>query len=419
MARRGLSLETSDTRSAILLLLASLLVVIAAAAVTGADPATRRFIMRAYLLFAGGLLAMTPPHILLPDPLVRFLQLGNPPPADLLRRTCGRWTPVVAALCAPPLAIAFFDPASPADLLGLKALLGAEGILSVAGIGLLSLARYSTMGRTVQEWQEGTRGRLYYSVMEHAPAGSGFGIPRAAIPILTATPVLFGLLITTVVAGAILGAAAGAGAALVPALLLMLFAWLRWLQARARFDLHYYRTNGLFEEVFRQGGPMEEGREAIPYGAVYWAPESLRPHVWAGLRQMDRRLPLGRFVALGHLLLWVMVIGGFAATFVAAYLLLFLTATKAALFVVERGPHHPAPWHLMLLPWRAWIGVRLFMNLRWTLPLALSLGVLWLIGTGLSFSAVVLWTGVDLLLSLLFATAATWRVERGFLNRYA
>jgi hypothetical protein len=367
------------------------------------------------LLLGGAALAILPPHVLLPDSGLRPLQLANPPPHVILQRNLRRWSRTVGTIVPPLIILATMAGGSALEI-SIRLL---HYVAFTAAVGLFAFRHYMRIGEVVQRWQEGDAGKRYRAAQEHLPSGTTLGVPPGAVPLITATGKVF------IITAILLALSVYAGAlvhwmlsALVPG------AFLGYLAIRLRreapaFDAHYYRTNGLYDEVFRQGGALPAGRDPLPYEAVYWVPARLRMHVWAGLRQLDRRLPLGRLMILGHLGLWVLVFRGADTAMILAYLGFFVVAARAVVLLTAKRSGSPPAFHLWMLPVRDWTLVRAGMNARWTLLMAISLGLLTLLSPRLTVSFTIGWILVDLIACFAFALFATLKNERSYQERYA
>lgn len=394
---------------------ALLLLCYVAALLAGEDPPeARRVSLRFWSLFAAAAFALTAPHLLLPDPALRLLQLLNPPPGALLLRQLRRWAPVVLLFLLPMPVLAFWRGGPGA---GVAAPLGAS-MTTVAAAGLYAFVRYATIGPRSQAYQEGRAGRLRRRAEERG-AVHPTGIPPGLRPAIAATQAVFAAGAAVVVASAYAGARWGSAPGLLPGLLLAAWAAGALVRAAPGFDRVFYLTNGLFEELFRSGGARSVvAREAIPYTSVYWVPTRWRPSVWAGLLQLDRRLPLGRYVVVGHLLLWVLVYAGASEGTLTAYLLVFSAAKNGTVYLLAAPPLAPAGFHLTLQAPATWALVRFFATLRWTLPWALSLAVITL-SESFTGAELAWWTGVDVALGAIAAGVSTYFHESRYRRRYA
>jgi hypothetical protein len=391
-------------RAAALLLLAGALGGVAAVM---ADAPTARESLLRYTFAAVAVLAVAPIHVLLPDQAVPWLQRLNPPPGGLLRRALGRWAGVVAATLAPVLGLAIYRGG------GVSAL---EAALVIIGLGALAFERTMILGPLSQAWQEGTRGELYRRLIAR-DARASLQVPHGMVPGTLSSAVLF-----AVGAGAILAtvAAAAASSALgwVPGGVLAGWGGVRLARLAPGFDRAFYHTSGLYEELLRGGG-VRAGRAALGYEAVYWVPRRWRPHAWAGLLQLDRRLPLGRLVALGVLGLWGVLVWGVSEAAVVGYIAVGLLARNATI-LLHAAPHlSPAARHLAFQSVSDWAATRFWINARWVLATAGALGVAALFSARIGWGHVAAGVGLDLLLAALTALAATYTTEHRLRRRYA
>lgn len=390
------------------MLLCAVLVYAATLLGAGASLETRTTLLRYGALFAGAVAAVVPPHVLHPDPQVRLAQRLNVRPARLLQYQLRRWAGAVALVGVPLVVLAFWDPGAwGADLAAKGARLVEIGFVA-AGVLLYGFARYAVMGAASQAWQAGEKGEWYRTAKER---GSGFDLPPDLVPSLLVTPQVFGAAVLAVVAAAYAEAWAGPVAAWLPGAALTAWAGAKLWRQRPAYDRHFYGTSALYAEMMSGGGPRAARRTAVAYDAVYWAPSRLRPSVWASLRQLDRRLPLGRFVALGHGGLWLLFLQGAAAPVVTAYLLIFATAKNAACALLATRSLAPPAFQMALRPPRAWAMTRWFVNLRWTLPFLLSLFVVAALDDSFGWAQALAWTGLDAALALAAAALVTGAAE--------
>ena len=171
----------------------------------------------------------------------------------------------------------------------------------------MPLAHYTSIGASSQAWQEGRAGGWYHRIREVAPQ-IWLNVPLGLIPSVLASARVFAVGAGVTLATAALANAGLAGFGWVPPTALLVLAAVRLVHRVPRWDQDFYQTNALYAEVLASGGPRTAEREPVPFASVYWAPAALRPHVWASLVQLDRRLPLGRLFALGVLVVWVMLL---------------------------------------------------------------------------------------------------------------
>lgn len=393
-------------RALVVLLLAATLGGLAAA-LTGLEAPPRDVLLR-YTFAALAVLAIAPTHVLLPDPAAGWLQRLNPPPRALLRRTLGRWAGVALACVLPALGLAV--------VLG-DAQAGLEAVLIVLGTAAYAFRDTVTLGPVSQEWQEGKRGARYRQIVALNPNVS-FQIPHGMIPGTLASARVFALGSGAVLATVALAAVSGGVLGWLPGAALLAWSAGRTVRLAPAYDQAFYHTTGLYEELLR-GGPALAGRADIDYDAVYWVPHRWRPHAWAGLVQLDRRLPLGRLVVLGTLGFWGLLIWGAAPAAVAGFLALGLLARNATIFLHAAPAIAPAARHLTLQSTADWAATRFWMNTRWTIATALALGIPALLSAALGWGDVLVWILIDLLFALLTALGATYAAEYRTRRRYA
>ena len=374
----------------------------------GADVASRASGLHLWALASAGLFAMAPPNVLLPDPNTPLLQLLNWSPDRLLRYQLRRLAPLVGVVTLPAVLLAYVDPTSlPATLqqFGAKTAALGQALLLVLGAAGDSFAHFATLGPRSQAWQEGQAGQWYGRMVEER--GQGVSLPRGLVPALFATTRCF---VVAIVAVVISAAGAQAGMAVVawaPGLLLLGWAGTRLWRERAAYDRHFYHTTAFYDEVMGGGTLQAKGRDAIPYDALYWVLPRWRPATWAGLRQLDRRLPLGRLVALAHAGLWLLCVRGVPSALVASYLTIIFTAQVATCGLLTTKAAAPLPFQRSLQSTVDWIMARAFVNLRWLGPHAGSLGLVVLFGDTYGANWMLTWTAVHIALALGAAIVAT------------
>lgn len=365
--------------------------------------------MHLWALAGAGLFAVAPPNVLLPDPNVPVVQLLNWSPTRLLRYQLFRLGPLVLLVVVPAVLIAYTDPAGPFQHLGAKGAALGQSLLLLLGAALDSFVHFVTIGQRSQAWHEGRAGQWYASTVEET--GHGVSLPRGLVPALYATTRCFVVSIAAVVASA---AGTQAGSLLLawgPGLALLGWAVVRLVRHRAAYDRHFYHTTAFYAEVLG-GGTMAAGdREPVPYHALYWVPARWRPATWASLRQLDRRLPLGRLVAIAHLGLWLLCIQGVAPALVSGYLLIVFTAQVAACGLLVTTAAAPRPFQRALQSSVDWFATRTFVNLRWLVPHAGSLALVALFSATYDASWVLTWAGVHVALSAVAAGVVTLAAE--------
>jgi hypothetical protein len=399
-------------------LLAAVLGYVCVLLATGADdPEAHLRLLRYWTLGGAAAFAIATPHLLLPDPQVALLQRLNRSPRGLLRHQFGRLLPLVFVLLGAAAALAYVDPGEWTTALGTKTRWLLTHSLIVIGVAAYGFERYGGLGPRSQAWQEGTQGDWYRALRDET--GGSFAAPEGLVPALLTTPRVFGVGMLVLVASAALEPVQPA-LAWGPGALLLGWAGVRLARRLPRYDRAFYATHAFYSEVFRSaGGVRASDRTPIPYDAVYWVPHRWRPPVWASLRQLDRRLPLGRFVALGHGVLWLLFYLDVAPAHVTVFLVLFLVGQNAASGLLATATLAPLPFQLGHQGVTDWIVTRTWVNLRWLLPLALSLGAVALLDPTFTPAEALFWIALDAGLALLTATLFTLAHEARYRRRFA
>ncbi|MEM6784923.1 MAG: hypothetical protein AAF624_14475 [Bacteroidota bacterium] len=394
----------------------AVLAYVAMLAVDGADLADRSYALRYVGLLVSGGFAIAVPHVLFPDPETEALHLANPSPVALLRRVLQRWGSVVVAI-AVPLAVLPLGAlgTAPSSLVAVRV---AEAMLFGLGLGLYALGRYADLGARSQAWGEGQAGDWYRTFRAAAP-GFAFLVPNGLVPGLFATGRVFLVGSAAVIAATALD---GRGLGLwtwMPGAVLLAVATIRLLRLRAAFDAAFYHTHAFYAEAFAEPDVgFAEGRAAAPYDAVYWMPSALRPSTWATLTQLDRTLPLGRFVFLALALLAVLfLIDAPAQTLTVALGALVVLKNAALLRVVGRGIA-PAPFDLWMQPPSSWVWVRFGLSARWAFPLGLLLVLAVWLDPDATWAMALGWVALDLLAAAVFALVATLRTEVAYRRQF-
>ncbi|MDX1419076.1 MAG: hypothetical protein R3181_03825 [Rubricoccaceae bacterium] len=375
------------------------------AALAGAD-AARADAVRLLLIGVAALAAVATPHVLLPDPHRRLLQLVNPAPARLFRYQLGQWLPLVG------VGVVAAGVLTGGALSSWRLVL--EGMSGVLGVGLYAYLRYATLGERSAAWQRGEKGGWYHAAGRFYPP-LRFAVAEGYVPTILATADVFLVGSAVAIAGRVLD---GTAWAWVPGALLAVGAAARLVRLRHGWDRPFYATSALYAEAFGGARPETALREPLPFASLYWVPRPQRPAVWAGLVQLDRRVPLGRFVALGLVPVVLAAALGAPKGVLMALLLLFVIGKNAAVALASPSLL-PVPLGLALHPPQTWAAVRFWMNARWVLPFGLALAAAAVLSPGPGWPWVLTWLAIDLAGAAGAALLVTLARERRALRRYA
>lgn len=382
------------------LLLGALLLWMAVALAADRSPLERQHLMRIWSICGSAIMIVAMPHVLFPQREFRRHLLTVPAAPQLLHGLLRQALPLLALAMMPVAVVA---------VAGGAALASTSAGLLLIGIWLLAAGRNARLGASSQGWQEGTRGGWYRRSLAYTSMPPA--LPDGSMPLMLTTTALFAAGLAAVVAWAYLDRTT-ALAALVPGALVLTAGIVDISRLRRRADREVFHTQAFFDEILRMyGGFRAEERPAASYESVYWAPRRLRPATWAHIVQMDRRAPLGRLVAAGHLFLWILIWNqGYDAAAVG-YLLMFSLAKNMAPALIAGADASPPSFGLLMQPAPAWMWTRAFASLRWTLPWAVSLLIISMFARSVSPFEVLIWTILDIALAVAAAALITLLTE--------
>ena len=404
----------SDTRTSNVVLIALLLGLLAYISISLCAEATfeeRRRLLIYAVLFACAVFATSLPSALIPDPLLGTQQLFNTSPSKLLANQIKRWRPWILSVCAPILLIGFVDLHHVDEEIPLKGLWVASHLLTVAGIGLYSLCVYFSIGPTSQQWQEGTKGGWWDKLIELNPTLRP-SVPRGLLPALSSTTRVFGVAILVTMLSVILERDVSPLLMPLPGLIMLGWSLRKIRLLRPHFDRFYYHTNAFYGEVLRTGSFTSEVKETTPYKGLYWVPMRWRPHTWASLVQLERVIPIGRFVVIAITFLWILSWRNASVETLTAYLTLVLVGKNLCILFFNRKDLAASLLTHAMQSTLGWSITRGFVNLKWTLSLAVGLLPLTWLDSSVSWQFGLTWVLADMLCSFIFALFITYGSKR-------
>jgi hypothetical protein len=340
---------------------------------TGNHPVEERVVTIRYLLFAlSGFIAFATPYLLFPDPNISSIQLGNISGVHLMRyvltKMAGYYWPMIVLF----LVLTFGDLITPFDHFNIKAAYFLLAVTFFAGLNFISITRYLKSGPDSQFWQESEKGR---EMRRKFADYFKYPLDPGSIPSLINTLIISATGMIAIVVAATLYESFGymyeASAGL-----LILIIGLRMIQKlKINPEKSYYTTNAFFGEFFGSENGGESVVERRKVEQLWWVPPGIRANVWQFMQQLDRKIPAGRVVAGGHFLIWFIAYQRPDQEFMLAMWILFAMAHQ--LFVMMSVQSNMAPgW---LLRWVDspinWFLTRFWMQLRWLLPLFVSMNL--------------------------------------------
>jgi hypothetical protein len=340
---------------------------------TGAVSIEDRIITIRYFLFAlTGLTAFSTPYLLFPDKLASIIQLGNLSRRSLnsylLKKVFAYTWPVFLLL----VVMALGDLNQLLEHLAQKFAYLASALFLFAGVSLFSIVRYVKCGPDSQFWQESEKGKQLRKQMADI---FKYPIDPGAIPSLVNTilVLLFGS--AAIIAGTLANGWFSPLAETALMLLVFLFG-LRTLQKHADSTVrNYYSTNAFFREFFGANLKGEEATSRREVEQLWWVPVRWKMHVWQFLVQSDRKIPAGRVVFAGHLLVLFIAYQRPDPEFLTIIWLIFALLHHLLIVLIFQPEFAPA-W---VMRWvdsaSAWFFSRFWMQLRWVIPLLLGMNV--------------------------------------------
>jgi hypothetical protein len=349
--------------------------------------------------------------LLFPDADLYLVQTINLDQKQLLKHQFRKLGIALVAIGFPAIILVFYDLDNMIRNIFDGMILLAESWLFLFGIGCHAFQKYTSIGQRSQEWREGKRGKLYRRFRMQ--------IPAERVPTMLATVNITFWGMHLIVLGAYLSYVYRSDFEWLPGLLLLSWAVVRILFKIKAYDHHFYCTNAFYEEAFKDlNVPDSKESESVTYPSLYWVPRRWRPHVWTGLIQLNRRLPLAVFMVLGHIFLWLLFYFQTSDALITAYLLLFLVVKNGASYLLVTKFAAPIHFQVTLQSSRNWVVTRFFINLRWTFLLVLNLLLITWIWDSFTFSQAINWMGLDILLAFLSALLFTYFHETQFKKRY-
>lgn len=386
------------------------LIVITAVTWTGYSPFEERVVTLRYLLFAlSGFIAFVMPYLIFPDSKAPVIQLGNVHGKQLLHYLLAGLKNYFISVTLFLGAILFGDLSAPLENLPVKLayFITASGLFG--GLVLLALSRYLQSGRNSQYWKESEEGReLRRKFADYFK----FPLDPGSIPSLINTVLITFTGMIAIVISAILYGWLGPGAEMGTGLLVFFIGGFSLYRLTEKIDPNFYQSNAFYREFF---GSDLQGREDADFRKVeqlWWVPPKLKAHVWQFLIQLDRVVPAGRVVGAGHVLVWFIAYQKPDTQLIFFVWLLFALAHQ--FFAGLTLNRDLAPY--WLLNWigspAIWFFTRFWMQIRWILPLLLSMNLqLFIFGTpGYSSQAIVI--TAYLVFSMMFSVVAAFKLKK-------
>lgn len=340
---------------------------------TGNHPIDERVVTIRYLLFAlSGFIAFATPYLLFPDANISSIQLGNISGIQLIRylldKMAGYYWPMIVLF----VVLTFGDLITPFHHIQVKSVYLLLAIMFFTGLNLIAITRYLKSGLDSQFWQESEKGR---EMRRKFADYFKYPLDPGSIPSLINTLIISASGMIVIVIAATLYERFGFVYEALAGLLMLIIGWRMIHKLKTNPEKSYYTTNAFFGEFFGSENGGESVVERRKVEQLWWVPAGIRANVWQFMQQLDRKIPAGRVVAGGHFLVWFIAYQRPDQEFMLAIWILFALAHQ--LFVMMSVQSSMAPgW---LLRWIdspiKWFFTRFWMQLRWLLPLFVSMNL--------------------------------------------
>lgn len=367
--------------------------------------------LRYLLLLLTALAAFLAPYLLFPDPNLATLQLGNVDGRSLRTYLLNKFWGMNWPLFVFFAALIFADFENPLSNYGQKLLILAGTLLFYAGLLAFALKRYIRIGGKSQFWKESERGRRLRVQMANYLK---YPIDPGSIPSLLGTILILLLGSAALIIGASVGSALGLLAEIGIYAIFFTSGLIYFLFDGGHIMRDFLLSDAFYREFFRVNLKGDLDKSSREVEQLWWVPSAIRPSVWQILIQLDRKLPAGRIVAAGHLLMLVIA---YQRPDPAFLLLLWI------LFAVS---HHILIWlsaaEVMMPAWLQrytggsvkWIFIRSWMQFRWMLPLLLGMNLQLFIFGSPGFMDQLLILAVYLLTALALSLITVFKTGRDF-----
>ena len=336
------------------------------------------------LFFSSALIAFITPYLLFPDPYAVILQLGNRGSSGIFRHILKRTGAVQSGAVIVIGTVCFGDISSPLNDLGSKLLYFAAGSFFFIGLMGISISLYTRSGEKSRFWKESEKGRKL-----RADVGEYFKYPidPGSIPSFINTVIVGGMGMIGVSVGAMFYSSYGSLYELIPAVVFLITATVLMIRLYKHLVRDFYSTHAFFNEFFGETIAGKEAESKIKVEQLWWVPGSIKSHVWATLLQLDRKFPAGRVLLIGHLLIWLLSYQRPAEQTMISAWVLFAIFHHAIIIISLSDEYAPAWFRRWLGSAFQWTLVRVWIQFRWILILALSIWVNSLIFDHVSYAA--------------------------------
>lgn len=328
--------------------------------------------LRYLLLLLTALTAFLTPYLLFPDPNLATLQLGNVDGSSLRTYLLKKFWGINWPLFVFFTALILTDFEDPLSNPGQKLVILAGSFLFYTGLLAFALKRYIRIGGKSQFWKESERGRRLRVQMANYLK---YPIDPGSIPSLLGTILILLLGSAALIIGSAAGSALGLAAEIGIYAILFMTGFTYFLFDGGHIIRDFLLSDAFYREFFRVNLKGDLDKSSREVEQLWWVPSSIRPSVWQLLIQLDRKLPAGRIVAAGHLLLLVIAYQRPDPAFLLLLWMLFAVSHHILIWMSAAGPIMPSWLERYTGGTGQWVFIRSWMQFRWILPLLLGMNL--------------------------------------------
>ena len=355
---------------------------------------------RYLLLILVAMTAFSTPYLLFPDRNSTLLQLGNVSSKGLIQYLMKRIIKLIWPVYLFIAVLMFGDFYSFDRFIVLKTANLLTAYLILSGLILISITRYVRSGLDSQFWKESEKGR---EIRKKMADYYKYILDPGSIPSLINTVLITTLGSIIIVITAIIGQSmSGMSVTLFSTLFFTASVVYTFSNTDSTLK-NFYASNAFFLEFFGSNLKGEEITSKHEVEHLWWVPSQLKVHVWQFLVQLDRKIPTGRVVFAGHLIVWFIAYQRPDPEFIAVVWILFALLHHlftVLTFQVEMSPGWLHRW--VASKW-VWLGCRFWMQLRWVVPLMVSMNMQYFVfgtpGYGVQVQVISLFTVSAMIIS--------------------
>lgn len=325
---------------------------------------------RYLLLILAAMTAFSTPYLLFPDRNSTLLQLGNVSSERLMKYLVKRILKLIWPVYLLIAVMMIGDMHTFGQFLVLKAANLFTAYLILSGLILIAITRYVKSGLDSQFWKESERGRdIRKKMADYFKYPMDPGSIPSLINTVLVTTLGFGII---VISAMIEQSMNGIGVLLFSAVFFAVSVLYTYSNSESVLK-NFYASNAFFLEFFGSNLKGEDVTSKHEVEHLWWVPAQFKVHVWQFLVQIDRKLPAGRVVFTGHLLIWFIAYQRPDPEFIAVVWILFALLHHLFTVLTFQAEMSPGWLHRWLASKWVWLGSRFWMQLRWVVPLLLSM----------------------------------------------